>query len=77
VAAVFEAAVNRLEAIHALCRRRIEQGEEEAIPLVVGMAAFEPAPDDWVADPATTPAAATANGSARDGVGEGEGAPSA
>jgi DNA-binding transcriptional ArsR family regulator len=77
VAAVFEAAANRLEAIHALCRRRIEKSEEEALALVVGMAAFEPAPDGWVADPAVTPAAAGANGSGPDGVGEGEPAPSA
>jgi DNA-binding transcriptional ArsR family regulator len=77
VAAVFEAAANRLEAIHALCRRRIEQGEGEAIPLVVGMAAFEPAPEDWVADPTSRPATAGTNGSAPDGVGGGEGAPSA
>ncbi|HEY0279884.1 MAG TPA: hypothetical protein VGC32_16595, partial [Solirubrobacterales bacterium] len=51
VAAVFEAAANRLEAIHALCRKRIDKGEEEAIPLVVGMAAFEPAPHGWAPDP--------------------------
>jgi DNA-binding transcriptional ArsR family regulator len=82
VAAVFEAAANRLEAIHALCRKRIEESEEEATPLVVGMAAFEPAPDGWVPDPAAIAAAggASANGvgaAGPDGVGEGGGAPSA
>jgi DNA-binding transcriptional ArsR family regulator len=51
VAAVFEAATNRLEAIHALCRKRMDQSGEEAIPLVIGMAAFEPAPDGWAPDP--------------------------
>jgi DNA-binding transcriptional ArsR family regulator len=50
VAAVFEAAANRLEAIHALCRKRMEASGEEATPLVVGMAAFEPAPEDWIGD---------------------------
>ena len=50
VAAVFEAAANRLEAIHALCRRRMGASGEESTPLVVGMAAFEPAPDDWSPD---------------------------
>jgi DNA-binding transcriptional ArsR family regulator len=48
VAAVFAAVGNRLEAIHDLCRRRLESSGEEATPLVVGMAAFEPAPDGWV-----------------------------
>jgi DNA-binding transcriptional ArsR family regulator len=48
VAAVFEAVTNRLEAIHELCRRRIEQNDEEATALVVGMAAFEPAPEGFV-----------------------------
>jgi DNA-binding transcriptional ArsR family regulator len=48
VAAVFEAVTNRLEAIHELCRRRLEQSGETSTPLVVGMAAFEPAPDGWV-----------------------------
>ena len=47
VAAVFEAVGNRLEAIHELCRRRLEKSDEEPTPLVVGMAAFEPAPDGW------------------------------
>jgi DNA-binding transcriptional ArsR family regulator len=60
VAAVFKATANRLEAIHALCRKRIAQSEEEeAISMVVGMAAFEPAPGGWVADP----------GAATDGAG--------
>src|SRR6201996_5022540 len=45
VAAVFEAATNRLEAIHALCRRRMDQSGEGAIPMIVGMAGVEPAPD--------------------------------
>ncbi|HVV90095.1 MAG TPA: helix-turn-helix domain-containing protein [Solirubrobacterales bacterium] len=48
VAAVFEAVTNRLEAIHELCRRRLEESGDEPTPLVVGMAAFEPAPDGWV-----------------------------
>jgi DNA-binding transcriptional ArsR family regulator len=48
VAAVFEAVTNRLEAIHELCRRRLESGDEEPTPLVVGMAAFEPAPAGFV-----------------------------
>jgi DNA-binding transcriptional ArsR family regulator len=90
VAAVFQAAANRLEAIHALCRRRIDQGDsdEEAISLVVGMAAFEPAPDGWVPDPDAIEAAARETTSANwadpfgrrtgpDGVGEGESAPTA
>lgn len=47
VAAVFEAVNNRLEAIHELCRRRLEQNGEDPTSLVVGMAAFEPAPDGW------------------------------
>jgi len=67
VAAVFEAAANRLEAIHALCRKRIDKSDEEAIPLIVGMAAFEPAPDGWAPDP-------TAADGAADGVGNGNGA---
>jgi DNA-binding transcriptional ArsR family regulator len=70
VAAVFQAAANRLEAIHALCRRRMTESGDEAIPLVVGMAAFEPAPKGWEAGPAAVDAIA-------DGVGEGEGAPTA
>jgi DNA-binding transcriptional ArsR family regulator len=48
VAAVFEAVTNRLEAIHELCRRRMAQNGEESTALVVGMAAFEPAPDGFV-----------------------------
>jgi DNA-binding transcriptional ArsR family regulator len=48
VAAVFDAVRNRLEAIHELCRKRLEKGDEESTPLVAGMAAFEPAPDGWV-----------------------------
>jgi DNA-binding transcriptional ArsR family regulator len=47
VAAVFEAVTNRLESIHELCRRRMAQSDEEPTPLVIGMAAFEPAPDGW------------------------------
>ena len=76
VAAVFEAAANRLEAIHALCRRRIEQSGDAATPLVVGMAAFEPAPDGWVPDPAMEVGGPATNGAepGGDGVGEGEGA---
>jgi DNA-binding transcriptional ArsR family regulator len=81
VAAVFQATANRLEAIHALCRKRIEQGggEEEATPLVVGMAAFEPAPDGWVPDPALELGGAANNGAGPSphGVGEGEGGASA
>jgi DNA-binding transcriptional ArsR family regulator len=84
VAAVFEAASKRLEAIHALSRKRIEEGDEEepATSLVVGMAAFEPAPYGW--KPGSGPVAGTApNGGdpvaegKTDGAGEGEGAPSA
>ena len=48
VAAVFEAVTNRLEAIHDLCRRRMKQNGEESTALVVGMAAFEPAPSGFV-----------------------------
>jgi DNA-binding transcriptional ArsR family regulator len=70
VAAVFQAAANRLEAIHALCRRRMTESGDEAIPMVVGMAAFEPAPEGWEADPVGVDRVA-------DGVGEGEGAPTA
>ena len=79
VAAVFKAAANRLEAIHALCRKRIEQSEEaeEAISLVVGMAAFEPAPSGWVPDPAAPADSATSDGTGADGLGGGEGAPGA
>jgi hypothetical protein len=76
VAAVFAAAGNRLEAIHALCRRRIEQSGDEATPLVVGMAAFEPAPDDWVPDPAMEAGGSATNGAGPEpeGAGDGEGA---
>jgi DNA-binding transcriptional ArsR family regulator len=85
VAAVFEAAANRLEAIHALCRKRMEESGDEATPLIVGMAAFEPAPDGWIPDPAAIPGsgAAATNGvgsgaaTGPDEAGEGEGAPSA
>jgi DNA-binding transcriptional ArsR family regulator len=84
VATVFKAAANRLEAIHALCRRRIEQSGGEAMPMVVGMAAFEPAPDGWApGDGAVEIGGAMSNGAGpiaatdADGVGGGEGAPSA
>ncbi len=62
VAAVFAAAANRLEAIHALCRRRMDKSGDEATPLVVGMAAFEPAPDDWSPDESMGLGAAATNG---------------
>ncbi|OJU86079.1 MAG: hypothetical protein BGO11_04660 [Solirubrobacterales bacterium 70-9] len=76
VAAVFQAAANRLEAIHALCRRRMEQSGDVATPLIVGMAAFEPAPDGWVPDPAMEVGGAAANGASAngDGLAEGEAA---
>ena len=87
VTAVFEAAANRLEAIHALCRRRMDKSGEEAIPMIVGMAGFEPAPEGWeVGDPTVGDGAAagspeaTSNGSSNgvvDAVGGGEGAPTA
>jgi DNA-binding transcriptional ArsR family regulator len=77
VAAVFKAAANRLEAIHALCRKRIEQSEDVEISLVVGMAAFEPAPSDWVPDPNAPTAGAGTNGADLDGSAGGEGAPGA
>ncbi len=73
VTAVFEAVTNRLEAIHELCRRRMEKNEEESKALVVGMAAFEPAPDGFVPEVGAemdVPRDA-------DGVADGEGAPSA
>jgi DNA-binding transcriptional ArsR family regulator len=44
---VFKAATARLEKIHELNRRRMAQNGEGAISVVVGMAAFEPAPDGW------------------------------
>ncbi|MBS1886373.1 MAG: winged helix-turn-helix transcriptional regulator [Actinobacteria bacterium] len=47
VAAVFDAVTNRLEAIHELCRRRMEANGEPPTALIVGMAAFEAAPDGW------------------------------
>jgi DNA-binding transcriptional ArsR family regulator len=66
VAAVFEAVTNRLEAIHELCRRRMAQNNEESTALVVGMAAFEPAPNGFVpelgAEVDTRPGAAATNG---------------
>jgi DNA-binding transcriptional ArsR family regulator len=69
VAAVFAAAGNRLEAIHALSRRRIDKSGEEAIPMIVGMAGFEPAPEGWEpGDP--TVLDATADGSS-DGATDG------
>lgn len=51
VAVVFQAATARLEKIHALNRQRMSESGEEATALVVGMAAFEPAPQDFVPDP--------------------------
>ena len=48
---------------------------EEAIALVVGMAAFEPAPDGWVARPGRAVGGTTPDGAGADEVGEGEGAP--
>ncbi len=83
VAAVFEAATNRLEAIHALCRKRMDKSGEEAIPMIVGMAGFEPAPDGWESgDPPVAEGAAghSANGSSNgvvDPVGDGKAAPTA
>jgi DNA-binding transcriptional ArsR family regulator len=70
VAAVFEAVTNRLEAIHELARRRMEQDGEEPTSLVVGMAAFEPAPHGWVPE-------IGAEMEDPDGVADEEGAPSA
>ncbi len=84
VAAVFEAVTNRLEKIHELCRRRMAQNGEEPTALVVGMAAFEPAPDGWVAelgaDVEVRPAGgagANEEGASANGVGGGESAASA
>src|ERR1700753_1060927 len=57
VSAVFGAVTNRLEAIHELCRRRMEESDEEAISMVVGRAAFEPAAGGWVPHPAPSAAA--------------------
>ncbi|HEY2480397.1 MAG TPA: winged helix-turn-helix domain-containing protein [Solirubrobacterales bacterium] len=70
VAAVFEAVTNRLEAIHELCRRRMSQSSEEPTSLVVGMAAFEPAPDGWVPE-------AGAETDSPNGAEDGDGAASA
>jgi DNA-binding transcriptional ArsR family regulator len=56
VAEVFQAAAARLEKIHELNRRRLKQSGGEARSVVVGMAAFEPAPDGW--EPGDGPAAA-------------------
>jgi DNA-binding transcriptional ArsR family regulator len=67
VKAVFEAVTNRLEAIHELCRRRLEQNKEESTALVVGMAAFEPAPEGFVPEVGSEvdvrPGSARTNGS--------------
>ncbi|HTR75819.1 MAG TPA: winged helix-turn-helix domain-containing protein [Solirubrobacterales bacterium] len=71
VAAVFEAVSNRLEAIHALCRRRMAESGEEAMPLVVGAAAFEPAPEGW------SPGDGEVATNGADPAGEEKGAPSA
>jgi DNA-binding transcriptional ArsR family regulator len=72
VTAVFEAVTNRLEAIHELCRRRMERSEEEPTALVVGMAAFEPAPNGFVpevgAEMDARLTAADANGADVDGA---------
>jgi hypothetical protein len=68
VATVFEAVANRLEAIHGLCRKRMDQSGEDAIPLVIGMAAFEPAPEGWAPDPAAVDGAGGT-------VGDGNGTP--
>jgi DNA-binding transcriptional ArsR family regulator len=51
VAVVFKAAVARLEKIHELNRQRMKESGEDATSLIVGMAAFEPAPQDWAPDP--------------------------
>jgi DNA-binding transcriptional ArsR family regulator len=81
VAAVFDAVTNRLEAIHELCRRRMEHSGEEATSLVVGMAAFEPAPHGFVPEVGAEMdghvPAADGDGSDGDEVAGGEGAPSA
>jgi len=88
VTAVFQAVTNRLEAIHELCRRRMAQNGEESTALVVGMAAFEPAPNGFVpevgAEMDARLTAADGNGADADGNGadpdeiaDGEGAPSA
>ncbi len=85
VATVFEAVTNRLEAIHELCRRRMKQSGEEPTALVVGMAAFEPAPNGFVpevgAEMDTRRNVADGDGIGADGadaeeIADGEGAPS-
>jgi DNA-binding transcriptional ArsR family regulator len=81
VTAVFEAVTNRLEAIHELCRRRIEQNSEESTALVVGMAVFEPAPHGFVpevgAEMDVRLGGAAANGADPDGAFDEESSPSA
>jgi DNA-binding transcriptional ArsR family regulator len=81
VTAVFEAVTNRLEAIHELCRRRMEQNKEESTALVVGMAAFEPAPDGFVPELGSEvdirPGGASSNGGPPSGVRDEESSPSA
>jgi DNA-binding transcriptional ArsR family regulator len=81
VTAVFGAVTNRLEAIHELCRRRMEQNDEESIALVVGMAAFEPAPNGFVPELGSEVDArlggAAANGADPDGALDEESSPSA
>jgi hypothetical protein len=69
-----------LEAIHALCRKRMDQSGEGATPMVVGMAAFEPAPEGWAPGDAGVElgsAATNGNGAVEAGVtGDDEGATS-
>jgi DNA-binding transcriptional ArsR family regulator len=77
VAAVFEAVTNRLEAIHELCRRRMEQNGEESTSLVVGMAAFEPAPNGFVPEVGAEMDARLRGEENGDGAAEGDGAASA
>ncbi len=84
VQAVFGAVTNRLEAIHELCRRRMKQSGEEPTALVVGMAAFEPAPDGWmpkvgaeVVGPEVALDGSDAAFDGSDAIGEEEGAASA
>jgi DNA-binding transcriptional ArsR family regulator len=63
VALVFQAAAARLEKIHQLNRQRMAESGEEPTSLVVGMAAFEPAPEDWQPPvEATQPGDAETNG---------------
>jgi DNA-binding transcriptional ArsR family regulator len=59
VAEVFKAARARLEKIHELNRRRMKQSGEGARSMVVGMAAFEPAPDGWEPGDGPAPPGAT------------------